>query len=134
MRVAEKYQPLMVVAFFTCGGLVIGLVLALLRFVFEGGSFWSAISKLEAVVFMSFTSIILGIICCEIRALIKTKALASIIFGFISSQVFLGCLFLSSLVTDGIVKGLPDNMYLFGTLFFTVALSLIYFGTIDKNT
>jgi len=59
--------------------------------------------------------------------------MGAIIFGMVTSQLFIICLFVSSLLTDGSVKEMPENMYLFFTLVFTPLLSAIYFGMVGKT-
>jgi len=133
MKVMRKYQPLKILLFFIVSMLLLALFLSFIRFIFEGGSISSIFYRLEGFVFLSFFAILLGIIFCEIKALIQSKIWGAIIFGMVTSQLFIICLFVSSLLTDGSVKEMPENMYLFFTLVFTPLLSAIYFGMVGKT-
>jgi len=131
MAISNKYRPLILVFIFTSVGLVISLLLSILRLFIEG-QFINPISG--GLIFVACVAILLGIIYCEISARIKSKIWGAIIFGFMSSQLFIACLILSSIVGDGVVKEMPENMYLVFTSLFTPMLAGIYFGTVAKNT
>jgi len=91
----NKYRPLILVSIFTIGGLMLSLLLSFARLLFEGGEFLDVIARLEPVIFLACVGIIIGFAYCEISNLVQSKILGAILFGAVSSQLFVGCLLVS---------------------------------------
>jgi hypothetical protein len=109
------------------------LFLSFIRFLFEGGTFYSIFHRVESGVFLGAVALLCGIVFCEIKAIIQSKVLGALLFGAVSTQLFVLCLFINSFLTGGAVKKMPDDMYVFFILIFTPLLSAIYFGMVGKT-
>ena len=119
--------------FFTVSMLLLMLFLSFISFLFEGGTIYSIFYRVESGVFLGIVALLCGVVFCEIKAIIQSKILGAFLFGAVSSQLFVLCLFISSFLTSGAVKKMPNDMYLFFTLIFTPLLSAIYFGMVGKT-
>ena len=119
--------------FFTVSMFLLMLFLSFVRFLFEGGTFYSIFKRVESGAFLGIVALLCGIVFCEIKAIIQSKILGAFLFGAVSTQLFILCLFISSFLTGGAVKKTPDDMYLFFVLIFTPLLSVIYFGMVGKT-
>ena len=127
----NKYQPLIIVLFYTVIGLLVSLILSIVKYVSEGSSI---LKILEAPAFMAFFTIFMGVIYCEIADRSKNIIFASILFGLIGPQLFLllniGLLWF----TEGIIRDIPLDWYLTLSLFLGGSLGALYYGTTKKST
>ena len=121
-----KYAPMIIVIYFSVMGLTISLLLSILRYFMEGSSI---MKMLQAPLFISVTVILIGLVYCEVSSWIKNLWIGSIVFGVLSSNLFIFSLPLSSLVYDGNVGDfVPLNLYLALTILGSSLLGSIYFG------
>ena len=95
----------------------------------DGGSY---LKRLEAPVFMVLFALIVGVIFCEVRAYIRARLAASILFGFLSSQLFFIGLITSSIIHGEKPKEIPLNIYVILSLFFMATLAVIYLKIVRK--
>ena len=124
----NKYQPLIIILFYTVMILIISLILSIIKYVTEGGSI---LEMLEAPAFIAFFAIFMGVIYCEIAYRSKNIIFASILIG---PQLFLllniGLLWFR----EGIIRDIPLDWYLTLSLLLGGALGALYYGSNSKKS
>jgi len=108
-KTIEKYESFFTVLRFVLIGLFTAILLSIIKYFIDDTP---VLEILEGPLFISVMAIIVGISYCEVKFYIKNIILASIVFGVISSQLFL--LFLVSFFYfyDDTVRDIPLDWYL----------------------
>ena len=127
----SKYEPMFIVIFYSIMGLAIALFLGVIKhYIYD----CSIIDVIEGPLFISIVAILFGLAYCEISFYIKNLWLGAIIFGILTSNLFIFSLPISSLIFDGKIGSLPPlNLYLLLILFMSFILGLIYLTAKKKD-
>jgi hypothetical protein len=127
----QKYEHLFTVVFFILLGLFVSVLLAVVRSLWDGSSI---IELLKAPVFLSLTAFAIGLVFCEIKAYIKSKLIASLLFGVVTPIIFFASLFIDSIITDGFIKPMVIDFYVWLFVILGALSSSIYWGLVRNNT
>jgi hypothetical protein len=131
MNFKEKYSPILILSYFCGMGLLIAIVLGGARTIIDGIPFFQ---MLEAPVFMVIVTFFVGILFCEVKARIKSRLLAAILFGILTPQIFILFLFVSDAILGRETKIMLSEYYIITTVVLGTLASMIYLGIVkNKN-
>jgi len=122
---------MLVVLYFSIAMIVfIAMPLSAIKNASEGTPFSKT---LDAPIFIATVAIFISLVYCEISSLIKNLLLASVLFGAISINIFIGLMLMSSLITHGHIGNISFETYFLLTGIGGTALAAIYFGIKTKK-
>ena len=123
----EKYKPFFIVLHFVLIGLFITIILSIIKYFIDS---ISILEVMTAPLFISIMALVIGFFYCELKYYVKNVIFASIIFGIVSSQIFLLFLMIFFYFYDDIVRDIPPlDWYLAFTGLFSCLLIFIYIKT-----